>query len=428
MTKKLLLLFIIALICHSLFAQTFPVETIFENGAKDKRINLVFLSDGYQATELDRYITDVNTVLSSIFTQSPFQEYKNYFNAYAIKIPSLQSGASHPRSSSDSDCKTMPQAVVDNYFGSRFDIGGIHRLLVPQKDVGQVLAANFPDYDQAFILVNTPHYGGSGGTFATSSTHLSASEISIHEIGHSFAGLADEYWAGANYAQEKLNMTQTSSVDKVKWRSWLGENGIGVYAHQESPTWYRPHQNCKMRTLGLGSPYCNVCKDAFVERFHALTKPLNSYDPVTSTTKTDSDLHFSVDLIKTIPNTFKIEWRKDYTIYENDVDEIKISANSLNNGTTIIEAEVVDNTSLTRAVPHFSSHVYTITWNVIKTGSEVTINSTMITGKVITETAKFSENNNLIIYPNPFIDHLNVSYSLARKTQTAIIITDEADV
>jgi hypothetical protein len=82
---------------------------------------------------------------------------------------------------------------VDNYFGSAFDSYNIHRLLVPTKTfaINNVLATNVPNYDQVVILVNSPYYGGSGGQFATSSTHTSANEIAIHEIGHSFVGLID---------------------------------------------------------------------------------------------------------------------------------------------------------------------------------------------------------------------------------------------
>jgi len=106
-------------------AQIFPVDTLFKNGDIANRINLVFLSDGYQANEMGKYITDVNALLNNMFNQVPFKHYKNYFNAFAIKVPSNQSGAKHPRTSPDNDCAPVPQLAVDNYFGSTFDYANI---------------------------------------------------------------------------------------------------------------------------------------------------------------------------------------------------------------------------------------------------------------------------------------------------------------
>src|SRR5258708_7869266 len=82
------------------------------------------------------------------------------------------------------------------YFGSTFNYAGIDRLLVPvnSSHIYSVLANNFPQYDQVFVVVNSTKYGGSGGFAATASINSSSAEIAIHEMGHSFAALRDEYW------------------------------------------------------------------------------------------------------------------------------------------------------------------------------------------------------------------------------------------
>src|SRR5688572_11825013 len=121
--KNLLVVF--SFVCFASQAQTFEVDTIFKNGGLAERINLVFVGDGYKADELGKYNYDVNDILAEIFNQSPFKEYKNYFNAFAINVISNQSGASHPQTSSNSDCAQVPILTVDNYFGSKFDLGGI---------------------------------------------------------------------------------------------------------------------------------------------------------------------------------------------------------------------------------------------------------------------------------------------------------------
>ncbi len=256
-------------------AQQFDVDTIVYNGPSDKHINFVFLGDGYQVGELDKYIEDVKNTAEGILNKPPFKENHDFFNVFAIKVPSNESGASHPGKAYDEAGSNHPVIKVNNYFGSTFDYGGIHRLLVPTNSmaISSVLASNFPEYDHVFMLVNSSYYGGSGGSFATSSTHSSSKEIAIHELGHSFARLADEYWAGQQYAAERANMTQVSSPDNVKWKKWLNNTGVGIYPHEESPSWFRPHQRCNMRYLSSDYEvihFCMVCNDAITQTIVSL--------------------------------------------------------------------------------------------------------------------------------------------------------------
>ena len=256
--------------------QTFPVETIKNNGAKDKRINLVFLGDGYQSTELTQYLIDVNTVVTGMFSQTPFKEYEKFFNVYAVKVPSVESGAKHPGTATDVTEPATPVTNPNNYFGSQFDISNIHRLLLPLKGsiINSTLANNFPDYDQIFVMVNSTVYGGSGGTYATSSKNVSAAEIAIHEIGHSFAGLADEYAIGGQ--GERPNRTIVTDAATIKWKNWLGTNNVGIYP-VGIENWQRPHQNCKMQFLN--APFCSVCQEAFINKIYALVSPIDNFTP-----------------------------------------------------------------------------------------------------------------------------------------------------
>ena len=82
-------------------AQIFDIETIKFSGDNDKRINLVILSEGYQEVELNQFISDATAFSNDMFSQSPFLEYANYFNVYAIKVPSNESGADHPGTATD---------------------------------------------------------------------------------------------------------------------------------------------------------------------------------------------------------------------------------------------------------------------------------------------------------------------------------------
>ncbi|BDD03272.1 M64 family metallopeptidase [Aureibacter tunicatorum] len=344
---------------HMANAQTFEVVPIHESGDRNEYINYVFLGDGYRESELDKYLEDVRKVTELFLEESPFVEYKNYLNFYAIKVPSNVSGASRD-----------PNALIDNYFGSSYNAYGIERLLVPYRSskVYAVLADNIPQYDQAIIIVNDDKYGGSGGALATFSTNASAAEIAIHEVGHSFAKLADEYWAGAVYATEKPNMTKNNNAETVKWKNWLNDSfGVGIYAHSGDPSWYKPHQNCKMEYLGRD--FCAVCKETFVERFHQLRGPLLSYMPSNIEVlelASDESLSFRLNIIANQPNTIKTEWRLNGELIDKNMSEIIVNANNLIEGESKLTVTIADTTALSRSGSHLADHSQTLTWTLMK--------------------------------------------------------------
>jgi len=208
-----------------IFSQTYRVDTILYQGDMEYPINLVMLGDGFLESDLQVFRDSAELYINALFTVDPFIKFKSFFNAFTISVPSTVQGAA-----------TDPANLIDNYFGSTFGYAGIERLLVPTNNtaITNVLANNLPEYDQVFMLVNSTTYGGSGGWVATASLNEDSKEIALHELGHSFADLADEYWAGAQYAGEAINMTQETNLDILKWRNWHGDNGIGLYSHAES--------------------------------------------------------------------------------------------------------------------------------------------------------------------------------------------------
>lgn len=410
--KVLYLFFSCTLICMVSKAQPIAVDTVLKNGSITDRINLVFLGDGYTAGEQAKFITDVNDILNAMFAQPPFKEYKNYFNAFAIKVISAQSGANHPKISPDGDC-TTPVAEVDNYFGSTFDYANIHRLLYPNLpgEVASVLASHFPLYDQGFVVVNSPYYGGAGGTFATCSDHANGKDVAIHEIGHSFAGLADEYWAGASYAAEKPNMTKQTDPLLVKWKNWIGTSGVGIYSHSGDASWKKPHTNCKMGVLN--APFCKVCTETFVERFHLFVNPLSGFSPEDVSfnvePEPDQNLEFTLSLVPPDPNTLKITWQKDGEVISKNVETISISSADIEIS-TVIRATVQDTISLTRSDAHAANHLYAVEWEITKgtiTGVEVQ-----------------AKRYDLSVYPNPSGGELKFSYTLSKPGPVSVSLLD----
>jgi hypothetical protein len=381
-------------------AQQFDKDTILFNGSSSKHINLVILGDGYTVSELSKFVTDASNFAEGFFSESPSLNYKKYFNVFIIKVPSVESGASHPGTATDVTEPAHPVIAVNNYFGSTFDFAGIHRLLVATKTsaITNVLAANFPDYDQALILVNSPYYGGSGGYYTVASTQIQSAELAAHELGHSFSGLKDEYWAGDNYAAEGINMTKQTDPLLVKWKNWIGANGIGIYQHSGSTIasqWYRPHQNCLMRYLGV--PFCSVCIQATIEKIHSLITPVESYAPQNnSISPTNYPVKFKLNLISPSPNTLKRNWQLNGSFLKKNIDSVFIPESNLSQGLNTLKVTVEDTTQLLRVDNHSTVHISSVTWSINK----------IITG-VKNITSSLSE---LVIefYPNPASEIINI--------------------
>ncbi|PWH83422.1 peptidase M64 [Algibacter marinivivus] len=386
-----------------LVGQTFDVEAIKVSGDNDKRINLVFMGDGYTLFELDKFVTDATNFSNSLFSQSPFSEYADYFNVYAIKVPSNDSGTDHPGTATDvTEPHNIPISNVDTYFNTSFDTANIHRLLYTYSSsiVYDVLADNFPQYDQPIIIVNTSEYGGAGGPYATSSTGNNANEIVIHEIGHSLFDLKDEYYPGDGLASEAINMTQETDPTVVSWKNWVGTDGVGIYQHSGSgnaTSWYRPHQNCKMRYLGV--PFCSVCKEGIIEKIHSLISPIDNYTPNNNTVDNPTfPLDFQLDLIKPNPNTLESDWTLNSSNFATNVEDVSIEATNLIDGANTLTVVVHDGTSFLRVDNHDSFHVYTVTW---------TINySSLSVDDIESEVNSY----NISMFPNPTTNVLNLKF------------------
>ena len=374
--KKVILTILGAMLCVLSSAQTYPVDsssydvdTLLYNGDADKFINLVILSDGYMEGEFSQFELDAIHVMNALFSEEPYATYQPYFNVFIIKVPSNESGASHPGLYG---CTAEQPAIeVDTYFESTFDLGYIHRLLAPSKPwkVTDVLAYNFPLYDEAVVLVNSPYYGGSGGAFATLSTHELSGELFIHELGHSFVGLQDEYWSGVPY--EAANMTQESDPEVVRWKNWVSEDWHGVFEYFSGAGWYRPHHQCKMQVLSgsifpeLVTYFCKVCKEATIEKIHSLCTPIQDSQPLNEDISSPSfPLEFQVELIQPLSQTLHSNWSLNGVTIESNSPSVSIQQADLSQGSNVLTFDVQDVTDMLRVDNHEEIHGYEISWTI----------------------------------------------------------------
>ncbi|PKF74705.1 M64 family metallopeptidase [Chryseobacterium sp. PMSZPI] len=357
--KKILLSLLMSSTC---FAQVFEKVSLLQNGANDKRIIIAVLGDGFTSTQQTSFVSSAQATINYLFTKSPYTEYKNYFNAYAVKVVSAESGVKHPGTATDVTEPVIPVSNPNNYLGSGFD-NGVHRCIYSSttNKVGQVLSANVPDYDITYVLGNSTEYGGCGGAYAFASLNGSSNEIVVHELGHSFGKLADEYWfAGSG---ESPNKTQTSNPSTIKWKNWVGLNNVGVYPYTESPSWFRPHQSCEMRYLN--QQFCSVCKEAIIEKIHSLVSPVDSYTPANNTTVSAAgNVTFTVNEILPIPNTLVNSWNLNGTTLAATGNTVTIAPAQLNNGNNTLVFSVTDNNPLLKVNNHSTLHFTNITWTL----------------------------------------------------------------
>ncbi len=273
------------------------LKALRETGARDVRINIVILAEGYTAGQEGEFDFDAAKMINSLLADPFYSSYGQFFNAYSIFVASNESGADDPSTNT----------YVDTYFNSTFGSFGIDRLLtIPPNDIdsnysdgeGRVfhlLADLLPEYDVVILLVNDSKYGGSGGPVAIASTNQLSTEIAIHELGHTLVHLGDEYsdpLPGYPDAEEPNTTTQTNPA-LVKWRAWFVPGApyptpptldfasiVGLFegAHYHAKGWFRPQLNCKMRTLG--TPFCKVCLEAGALSFYDFSPPIDSVVPI----------------------------------------------------------------------------------------------------------------------------------------------------
>lgn len=414
-----------------LMAQQTPVvDTLLYNGPAEKRINFVILGDGYQEHELATFRTDARAIVEKLFGEPPLSNYKPYFNVFAVEVVSNESGVTHPGTASDEPVhRNYPITKADTYFGSTFDYAGVHRLLVAtnEHNIMSVLATSVPDYDQVFVIVNTEIYGGSGGNaISTISRHKTSADIAYHELGHSFAGLADEYDV-AGWAGEGANIARTAERSTLPWRQWANdtvplptprspdyENIVGAFprAYNDSDErGFIPTQNCKMQYIFY--PFCPVCSEYIVERIHDLVSPLDSITPAVTDVVLlpDETRVFALHLLHPTPSSLRTTWTLDGAALAHTADSLPLAMEQLSIGQHVLSAVVTDTTSYSRAARHSSEHSHLVQWNINKLATSVEIQPTQTAFQLFTT-------------PNPFTDALTMRYNLSRSAHVRIELRD----
>lgn len=228
---------------------------------------LLMFGDGFTADQQDKFYESAEENAEYIMKTSPWDEFSDVVKIYALGTISEEEGATGENTETYEGLK---DDTKDTYFKSSFWSYGLERLLAVENYGSTRMKDLQKKYlkcaDYSVLIVNSTKYGGSGGEYCVASLNTQSLEMMLHELGHTVADLADEYWSAPG--AEKANMTATSDPEEVKWSRFVGKNGIGVYEYDNGGDgWYRPSQTCKMRFLGKQYAFCDVCKEELRKAF-----------------------------------------------------------------------------------------------------------------------------------------------------------------
>lgn len=264
-----------------------PHRYILKSGDPADRIDVAVVAEGYTAGEADLFYADAQKAVDAILAHKPFDRYADRFNFVAVALPSEDSGVSVP---GEGEWKKTA-------LGSHFNTFYMDRYLTTLRLRQMHDALCGIPYEHIVILANTDTYGG-GGIFnsytLTTAHHPFFEPVVVHEFGHSFAGLADEYYYDDQFVEyyypdcEPWEQNITTLYDFTsKWDDMLPrmvslptspskknvweqiregkdpDSFIGVYegAGYQSKGVFRPYPDCRMKT-NASDGFCPVCQRA----------------------------------------------------------------------------------------------------------------------------------------------------------------------
>jgi len=379
------------------------------SGPSSNRVDVLVMGDGYTAAEATTFATDVENMRVAMFGFSPYREYASFVNWTSLFTASAQSGADHPpyqagctttSCCAETAAQTDPRAntFVNTAFDGRFCTSQIHRLVTVNNSKVLAAASASPNWDEIIVLVNDPVYGGAGGSISVTTTNTSARLIVVHEYGHTFHRLADEYttaYPGFPACSDvsgtracEANVTDQTAAGSIKWASWItpgnaiptpaGTSGIGLFvgARYQTTGMHRPANNCAMRSLG--GQFCSVCSQEYVLRLYRggwgtpsagidLIEP-GSESPSSATTvnvAAGGSQVFSASVLRPQPDSVSLQWF---------VDGVAVSGA---NGTSFtfqpgiggpvtrqVELRATDTTAMVRAAMAGTDLVHRRTWSI----------------------------------------------------------------
>lgn len=283
----------------------FPRRTLQHGGSVEEAIDVVIVSEGYAADDYVKFFADAARARGALMRHKPFCDYADRFTFRAVFVPSAQSGVSVPHDGRWLD--TAVDSHFDTFYSSRYLTTSSMRKVYD--------ALGTVPFEHIIVLVNTPVYGGGGiynSVTIMGSDHPTFNEVLVHEFGHAFGGLADEYFYPAEESEQypldvepwepnistltdfgskwadlvptglpvptPLDTLERQDVRRI-WKTLSPEQKaslnlkVGVYegAGYRSKGIYRPVQECRMK-INECEEFCPVCSRAIVRMIEYYTR------------------------------------------------------------------------------------------------------------------------------------------------------------
>lgn len=265
-----------------LAAEGSEIIDVVVSGDPSQKVDLVILGDGYAADDRAKFEADCGHFAETFFAVEPFKSRRDRFNIRAVFVPSRESGIDEPRKG----------IYRDTPFGMSFNTFDLPRYCMSQAVWAMHDAASAVPHDAILLMANTSRYGG-GAIYNYYTAFISDNEyddyVAVHEFGHGFAGLGDEYYTSAVAYNEfypqgvepwEPNITALLDPETLKWKSFV-EPGTPLPTPADEPAYagrvgafegagyaakglYRPAKDCKMFSKG-NRDFCPVCAQALVD-------------------------------------------------------------------------------------------------------------------------------------------------------------------
>ena len=239
---------------------TFPVQAIHKTGDDRENFVIVIMGEGYTAEQQGKFLQDATQKVQGMLTWSPYKEYSDRINIYAIQTVSNEAGVMSENTNLDTcfhvraygksclfsndgeeKARALRAELENQYLDTGATVGTIHIICNTTANIGSSSNALF--------------------SFSANSEENELGDVMTHEMAHSIGRLGDEY--DKNIMGE--NISDTSDPDKIKWKKLLGFRGVGITAAGTESV-FAPGRVCMMRDLG--NPFCEVCKMELARRLN----------------------------------------------------------------------------------------------------------------------------------------------------------------
>ena len=249
-----------------------PYITLQQAADTSRCIHVAYVAEGYQQHEMGTFLEDCKIAMESLFSHEPFRQMQDRFNMIAVMSPSAESGVSEPGKGIWRN--TALGAHFDTFYSARY-LTTLHL-----KKMNDVLAGT--PYEHIIVLVNGERYGGGGiyNSYTLTDAHgPSFRPVVVHEFGHSFGGLGDEYPYGDDDPMyfpdtEPWEPNLTTKCDfNGKWEDLVRDGKAGLIeggGYLTKGVW-RGFENCRMRT-NEEPEFCLVCQQALIRLINFYTR------------------------------------------------------------------------------------------------------------------------------------------------------------